>query len=599
MSTKDQETIEVPTWFQSAFEPMGSEFIGEGNEVGAETPWGSTYIPKRYDEMPAQQREQADTMIKRWEDDENFVKTTSANGQEVYTDTHTGFSVNTSQLMLTGGADGQYEVASMFDIGMFTGAVAESKAQLDIQKAMLGIDEGKTNAEAMTETDTSNDTSMIGKPGAPIAGPVVAGALPEVDPKEYDVKGMSKVMPQVQKQVTDYLASKGLKEGDPDYEANFNAASAKLIDQLKPQFALNKDTQNPNDPNEPEEKPKHSATNAARDVHWMDRTGYKKGKDEVYERNFTNDGEVGSNNYGDYRSDDDFYESFDKTLEGLLESGSKTALKEAGEWKANAERYHNLGIATESDKAAYESDMNIQEAKRKSMNTAAGRKMEADAQDANTLREAYDHLDKALENPENNALESVKLSRKQARLAKGAQKEDLPKHHREATDAIGKKVRATKRIKNLLGLGDASKLEKVKPADRAKQFLSGFFGANKEEMNTKLAKMGMDELVSRTIKEISGAAASDQERAYITKWMLGGEGMDANVLKSILNNIEFNAYDEAKALGEKLYTDGRISTLQSLSNSTKHLHGMKLEDVVIEADTETKPKIKRTHGARR
>lgn len=631
---EQEQTGNVPGWFKEVFEPIGSEFVAnpQTGEVAASTPWGAGYIPKRYDEMDSAQREQADGMIERWEGDDNFVKTKSANGLDVYTDKTSGFSASTGHMMLTANAEGKYEVASMFDIGMYTGAVAEGKAQRDIDKAMLGDtaeEAGKSDAQAMLETDQADDTSMIGEPGAPTAGPTVEGAMPPkeekpnptdpitmyddkgaettLDPKEYDVAGLRELGPQMKSSADAFLAKNGIKPDSPDYQANFNKAMSHLINQQKDNYKFAVEpkagdfgTTTGGGADQPEGKTK----NMEKDVHWMDRGEYQQFKadnpENVYERNYTN--EAGSNNYGNYTSEDDYYGTVDETLTALDSVGSKTSKAKAAEFRQNREKYHNLGIATLADKDAYEADMDVEKAKRKSSNTAAGRKMEAEARDANTLREAYDSLDTILDkDPEASALDNVKLSRKQARLAKMAQKDDLPKHYRESIDAIEGKVKRTKRIKDLFKLGDAANLEKVKPADRATQWLSKYFGADKKEMNTQLAKMGMEELVSRTIKEISGAAASDQERAYIREWMLGGEGLDSNVVKSILNNIEYNAYSDAKDVGEKLYTDGRISALQSLSNNTKHLHGMKLEDVVIPDDFQASApkKIKRVPGSKR
>ena len=673
------ETAEAPSWFESVMTPVGAEYTSNGGEVAASTPWGSDYRPKKYADMNGTERGQADELYKRWEEDDNFVTTDKPDGTKIYTDTNSGFSVNSDQLMLTKDAEGNHEVASMFDIGMFTGALAEAKVDQDVRKAELGLttkgsdttegkleadttseelpkpiekpaepsmqhstkngeveipttdstgkplaeDEavaqyertGKTTAQEMLKTDLSNDTSIVGEAGKPIAGKPTAGSMPdapvkytdhdtgkeiELDDGTYDLKAIKEYAPKINQAVEAAMVkiakSKGIQPGSDEYIAYQNAISNKFIGQAAEKFRRETVVDEPT-----EASPKQD-----RKVHWADRGSDSVAKTKRDTRTRYKNKYADTQNYGNYNNRKAWDKDFSQTINNLKTGKQSVASEKALDNLYNNEvKYQSLGIATPDQISEYESDKKIWEAKSKSMNTAAGRKAEREAANSNNIAEAFGGLDKALDADENlRPLDAVNLTRTMARKIKLNQGDKINKKDGEAVQAIKKRATSFAHLRKLASDADLEAMEKMSPIDRARQLYKTYFGGgNSTETKTKLAEMGRDQLVSETVKAISGAAASDQERAYIKRWMFGGEGINAELLNKVLNNLQFKMYAEAQDLGDTLYGNSRISALQELKNGTKRIAGMKYEDIdkeIKEALGKSKP-IKRvnTPGVRR
>ena len=637
-----EETEEqLPTWFADTFESLGSQFIKKDGKVAADTPWGAGYVPTRYADMNATEREQADGLYKRWDEDDNFVSTRAANGTTIYTDKTSGFSANSDQLMLTAGANGQYEVASMFDIGMMTGAVSEAKTEMDITRSMLGLDNSKepemtanpndpaatskglatedatseeqATGQAMLETDQSGATPpTTQQPGAPVAGPVTEEAMPQtedfsyktatgetakVTSEDYNIEGITSELSAMPSRVEKALASQGIDKNNANYDKYFQQVQDKFVGQTVDKHKIaatptppTTETPSPAEPSA--EGPEEKVSTSSEAVHWMDRGEKaalnKSGKTDDYERRYTNKYND-DQNIGNYTSSADWETSFDRTIAALKE-GKLTAKEDQlmSKMNSNKQKYHDLGIASMSDIAAYEKQRTNHFAKEKSASTSSGLKLQREKRHEQTMMEASDTLDNVLDaDVSKKAIDNIKLTRKQAKAFRSARGE-LPKREADELRLRTDSASRLSHMQNLLKDADVEKLEYVKPLDRAKQFVSRYFGGTDTEDKTTLLQMSKDEMVSRVVKEISGAAASDQERAFIQKWLLGGKGLSAKTFKKVLNNIQYKDYEKATSFGERLYIDNRLGALQQLKDATGSISDIKYEDLDEQIKAELK-----------
>lgn len=621
---------------QKAFgEAIGAEFIANNGEVAMKMPWGAGYTPKKMADMNTQQRDEAKAMLARWDEDPGMVKTEAPNGSTIYTHKDSGFSVNSDGFMLTANSEGKYEVASMFDIGMMTGQVSQGKVDMDIQKAMNGqtvataetaqtgqegpkpTAEEMNTAQTMLAVDESGATPSAGGKvpgqataqagGAPVSGSMPRDEITIGDQKfskdEYDLPGLKGFLEKnAEGLLAKGLAQKGLKPGTPEYEKAFNEQLPKLAT-----WAANKQfkkgatqgTQIGPRPIEetmagPEQKPKDSMP-----VHWsQSKPDLYKGYEPKYQAK-----EGYSNNYGNYKSQDDYYAARENTIKALRagkdSADSDKLLKRfASDW----EKFYNLGIATEADLKRYDADMSDYDAKRKAQHSAAMQKMGIDEKNAKIISEAAAPIDKAVDEgiP---ALEAVNLTPSQMRKVTRAQGNNkLDTDTKKSFQGIKNRSRHLKHLQEAIDNTDLQSLETVSPMKRAEAWVNRYFGnMSKKERADMIAQQGMTELVSRTIKEISGAAASDQERAYIQGWMLGKEGYSAKTVTAIVKNIEYKLYDEAKGLGDTLYRGSHFGALQELQTSTKQFKDITfVEDVLGGTNVPKGKEIKRvrTHGNR-
>ncbi len=594
--------MQVPNWFKDTFESLGSTFIEKDGEVAADTPWGAGYIPKRKADMNSSQREQVDTLLKRYEDDPDYTYTDASNGTKTIVHTPSGTAINEDNFMLTAGPDGAYEVASMFDIGMMTGTLTEGKANMDIQRAIMGVEapgensmapasseeptqEEQDTGKAMLEVDQSGATPPTDQqPGAPVAGPVTEGALPttesnsfsvtdgqgaetKYDAKEYDIDSMQAAMPNIGVMAKKYLASKGIDENSKEFATELANVSNHLVGQMSDSHKLAVEAPEETGADEPlEEEPE------TLNQHWTSDTDYKrkvKAQDDY------------SENYGNYDSSDEYYDALNNTRKILMTSGKRTSNddKLLARLDSDAQKWHDLGIATVGQLKAYDRDMKDYENKQKAKTTQGYAKAQRDEAKNQVFNEAITRIDKSMDEG-GRALDSIDLSRSQARKINYNRKKLGTADDKRMVD-IKRKASTVRNIQNMIKEGKLESLEKASPLERGKAWINSYFGdMTEKQRKAMIGKQGMDKLVSDTVKEISGAAASDQERAFISDWLLGKRGMDMGEMRRVMNKIQKQSYEDAQNFGDKLYDQSDIGWVQHLKESVGDLAGMTDEDVI-------------------
>lgn len=608
-ATGEQGQGQTVAYMKNIAETMGATFTTKDGKTAMVAPTGAGYLPTKLADMTSTQREEANKMLARWEGDPNFVTTESSNGTKVFTDKTSGFSVNSDQFMLTANAKGQYEVASMFDLGMITGHVAKGKEEMDINRALYASNDKATgfadvagqtgpkptaeetaNGQAMLAVDQSGATpSATQVPGAQTAqavGTPDPASLPQNDPllapfdaKEYDLKGLATFAgTRGRELITAGLLKKGLKEGTPEFNKAFEAEKPNILKwAADKQFKLTP-TEEPATQASPDVEGPQQVVKPSAPEHWTKSTDYKGS----YKPTHPN-AEGYSNNYGGYKSHAEYNKAISAT-DRILNMGKESAESDKllKRFATDYKKFYDLGIATPAELARYDADMKNMDAERTANNSASARKLNNEAKDAQILDEASVSLDIEVDKG-TSPLEAINLTKSQMRKVSHAQRANkLNPDDRKTYKGITGRARQLKFTQEMLKRADLEALETVSPLKRASLFINKYFGdMSTKERAAMIAEQGMGEMVSRTLKEISGTAASDSERATVRSWLLGEKGIDGKEVQRIMNKIQYNLYEEAKGFGEVLYSNSQLGKLQGLKDATSFMKGLTLDKDVV------------------